>query len=62
MPLPGLVHHSDRGIQYASADYVALLKQRGIVPSMSRPANPYDNASFESFINTLRREEIYAND
>jgi putative transposase len=47
-PLPGLVHHSDRGIQYASADYVALLKQYGIVPSMSRPANPYDNASCES--------------
>ena len=61
-PLPGLVHHSDRGIQYASADYVALLKQHGIVPSMSRPANPYDNASCESFIKTLKREEIYANE
>jgi transposase InsO family protein len=61
-PLPGLVHHSDRGIQYASADYVALLKQRGIVPSMSRPANPCDNASCESFIKTLKREEIYANE
>ena len=61
-PPPGLVHHSDRGIQYASADYVALLKQHGMVPSMSRPANPYDNASCESFIKTLKREEIYAND
>jgi transposase InsO family protein len=61
-PLPGLVHHSDRGIQYASADYVTHLKQRGIVPSMSRPANPYDNASCESFIKTLKREEIYANE
>jgi putative transposase len=61
-PLPGLVHHSDRGIQYASADYVALLMQYGIVPSMSRPANPYDNASCESFIKTLKREEIYANE
>jgi transposase InsO family protein len=61
-PLPGLVHHSDRGIQYASADYVALLRQHGMIPSMSRPANPYDNASCESFIKTLKREEIYANE
>jgi putative transposase len=60
-PLPGLVHHSDRGIQYASAEYVEVLKKHGIVPSMSRPANPYDNASCESFIKTLKREEIYAN-
>ena len=60
-PLPGLVHHSDRGIQYASAEYVAILKKHGMVPSMSRPANPYDNASCESFIKTLKREEIYAN-
>ena len=61
-PLPGLVHHSDRGIQYASTDYVALLKRHGMIPSMSRPANPYDNASCESFIKTLKREEIYANE
>jgi transposase InsO family protein len=61
-PQPGLVHHSDRGVQYASADYVALLLQHGMIPSMSRPANPYDNASCESFIKTLKREEIYAND
>ena len=61
-PLPGLVHHSDRGIQYASGDYVAILKQHAMVPSMSRPANPYDNASCESFIKTLKREEIYANE
>lgn len=61
-PLPGLVHHSDRGVQYASAEYVAILKQHGMVPSMSRPANPYDNASCESFIKTLKREEIYANE
>jgi transposase InsO family protein len=60
-PLPGLVHHSDRGIQYASAEYVAILKKHSMVPSMSRPANPYDNASCESFIKTLKREEIYAN-
>jgi len=61
-PLPGLVHHSDRGIQYASGEYVAILKRREMVPSMSRPANPYDNASCESFIKTLKREEIYANE
>jgi putative transposase len=61
-PLPGLVHHSDRGVQYASAEYVAILTSQGIVPSMSRPANPYDNASCESFIKTLKREEIYANE
>jgi transposase InsO family protein len=60
--LAGLVHHSDRGVQYASAEYIAILKQHGMVPSMSRPANPYDNASCESFFKTLKREEIYAND
>jgi transposase InsO family protein len=59
-PLPGLVHHSDRGVQYACAEYVAVLKKHGMIPSMSRPANPYDNASCESFIKTLKREEIYA--
>jgi transposase InsO family protein len=61
-PLPGLVHHSDRGIQYASGEYVAILRKHEMVPSMSRPANPYDNASCESFIKTLKREEIYANE
>jgi len=61
-PLAGLVHHSDRGIQYASAEYGAILRQHEMVPSMSRPANPYDNASCESFIKTLKREEIYANE
>jgi hypothetical protein len=60
-PLPGVVHHSDRGVQYTSPEYVALLKLHGMVQSMSRPANPYDNASCESFIKTLKREEIYAN-
>jgi transposase InsO family protein len=59
-PEPGLVHHSDRGFQYAGAEYVALIEKYGMVPSMSRPANPYDNASCESFIKTLKREEIYA--
>jgi putative transposase len=61
-PAPGLVHHSDRGVQYASAKYVQVLQQHGIVPSMSRPANPYDNASCESFMKTLKQEEIYSND
>jgi len=60
-PPPGLVHHSDRGVQYASEQYIAILKKHGMIPSMSRPANPYDNASCESFIKTLKREEIYAN-
>jgi putative transposase len=61
-PPPGLVHHSDRGVQYASHEYINLLQQHQIIPSMSRPANPYDNASCESFMKTLKREEIYAND
>jgi len=60
-PPPGIVHHSDRGVQYASGEYVQILQQHQMIPSMSRPANPYDNASCESFINTLKREEIYAN-
>jgi transposase InsO family protein len=61
-PAPGLVHHSDRGIQYACREYVALLDRHAMTPSMSRPANPYDNASCESFMKTLKQEEIYAND
>jgi transposase InsO family protein len=61
-PPPGLVHHSDRGVQYASDDYVRILTKHAMIPSMSRPANPYDNASCESFMKTLKREEIYANE
>ncbi len=61
-PPPGLVHHSDRGVQYAADEYVKVLQQHQMIPSMSRPANPYDNASCESFMKTLKREEIYAND
>jgi len=60
-PRPGLIHHSDRGVQYACGEYVSILDQHQMIPSMSRPANPYDNASCESFIKTLKREEIYAN-
>jgi transposase InsO family protein len=59
-PSPGLVHHSDRGIQYCSEQYTSLLALHGILPSMSRPGNPYDNAFCESFIKTLKREQIYA--
>jgi putative transposase len=59
-PPPGVVHHSDRGIPYASRSYVQLLRQHQMLPSMSRPANPYDNASCESFMKTLKREEVYA--
>jgi transposase InsO family protein len=61
-PPRGLIHHSDRGVQYASQAYVQLLQEHHIVPSMSRPANPYDNASCESFMKTLKREEIYASE
>ena len=60
-PEAGLVHHSDRGFQYACAGYKGILEKYRMVPSMSRPANPYDNASCESFMKTLKREEIYAN-
>ena len=61
-PPPGLVHHSDRGVQYAAQEYINLLVQHQLIPSMSRPANPYDNASCESFMKTIKREEIYASD
>ena len=58
-PAPGLVHHSHRGIQYACREYVNLLEDHGLLASMSRPGNPYDNARCESFIKTLKQEEIY---
>jgi transposase InsO family protein len=58
-PRPGLVHHSDRGVQYASLDYTARLEQHGIRISMSRRGNVYDNARAESFIKTLKYEEVY---
>ena len=62
IPTPGLVHHSDRGIQYASADYTDLLKDHRIIISMSRKGNPYDNAACESFMKTLKYEEVYRNE
>jgi len=58
-PLPGLVHHSDRGVQYASHDYTEMLRNQGAICSMSRAGNPYDNARCESFLKTLKQEEIY---
>jgi len=58
-PRPGLVHHSDRGVQYASLDYTARLEQHGIRISMSRRGNVYDNARAESFMKTLKYEEVY---
>lgn len=57
--LPGLVHHSDRGVQYASEAYTQMLKDHGIEISMSRKANPWDNAACESFMKTLKYEEVY---
>jgi putative transposase len=64
-PPPGLIHHSDRGVQYASNEYAARLDERGLQRSMSRPGNPYDNAKAESFMKTLKAEEVdgraYAN-
>ena len=61
-PLPGLVHHSDRGVQYASDDYIELLRKHGATCSMSRVGNPYDNARCESFLKTLKQEEIYCHE
>jgi putative transposase len=59
-PAPGLIHHSDRGVQYTSGDYVQRLEDFGITISMSRPGNPYDNAWAESFMKTLKTEEVDA--
>lgn len=58
----GLVHHSDQGVQYASKHYVDCLKEHNILVSMSRKGNPYDNAFAESFIKTLKVEEVYLNE
>ena len=59
---PGLVHHSDRGSQYASGDYTSLLKKNGVQISMSRKGNPWDNAACESFMKTLKYEEVHRNE
>jgi transposase InsO family protein len=57
-PQPGLIHHSDRGMQYACQEYICLLQQAGAQISMSRRGNPYDNAQAESFLKTLKHEEV----
>jgi len=58
-PGPGVIHHSDQGVQYASGDYVGELKRRGFEISMARVGNPYENAMIESFFKTLKHEEVY---
>lgn len=58
-PEPGIIHHSDQGVQYASAEYVTELQIRGFSISMARRGNPYDNAVMESFFKTLKQEEVY---
>jgi len=58
-PGTGVIHHSDRGVQYACDDYVALLDANGFQGSMSAPGNPYDNAFAESFMKTLKNEEVH---
>lgn len=61
-PPPGWMHHSDRGVQCASGAYVATLLQYHAMISMSRKGNPYDNAACESFMKTLKYEEVYRNE
>jgi len=58
-PDPGVIHHSDQGVQYASGDYVDELKSNGFEISMARAGNPYENARMESFFKTLKYEEVY---
>jgi putative transposase len=60
--LKGLIHHSDRGVQYTSHEHIDCLKEHGIRISMSRKGNPYDNAYAESFFKTLKVEEVYLNE
>jgi len=61
-PAPGLIHHSDQGVQYAAHEYVAVLRDHRIEISMSRAGKPNDNAACERFIRTLKHEEIYLRD
>jgi len=58
LQLGNAVHHSDRGVQYACGDYTAILRAHDIQASMSRVGNPYDNAKAESFMKTLKQEEV----
>jgi putative transposase len=61
-PPPALIHRTDQGGQYACPDYVAVLNRHGIVPSMSPPGSPIDNAPMESFIKTFKAEHVYVSD
>lgn len=61
-PCPGLIHHSDQGVQYASGVYVARLEEAGALISMAAAGNPYENAKAESFFRTLKMEEVYLKD
>ena len=61
-PKPGVIHHSDRGVQYACEEYTQVLTENGFKISMSRKGNPYDNAFAESFMKTLKQEEVYLNE
>lgn len=61
-PAPGFIHHSDRGVQYANAEYIARLEGVGTRISMAARGNPYENAKAESFFRTLKREEVYLKD
>lgn len=61
-PARGCIHHSDRGVQYAAEEYIALLNEHGFIISMSRKGNPYDNAQAESFMKTLKVEEVYVSE
>jgi len=58
-PIPGIIHHSDQGVQYASVEYTGELKSHGFEISMARRGNPYENARMESFFKTLKYEEVY---
>ena len=61
-PEPGLIHHSDRGVQYASTEYVTRLEEAGARIIMAAVGNPYENAKAESFFRTLKIEEVYLKD
>jgi putative transposase len=58
-PLPGCIHHSDQGLEYAYSEYINLLKEHKFQISMASRGNPYENAHVESFIKTLKCEEVY---
>ena len=61
-PAPGIIHHSDQGVQYASEEYVSELRRHGFLVSMAQKGNPYENGMMESFFKTLKCEEVYLSD